>query len=215
MENTDHFSYYWKRDRLNEIANFSTEDNLSLDCKDLLFTQIPQKLKKDVFQYLFSDHYHNFRFFFKHFSNARFEISRLFQPRHFYRYECILDASDKVKEIFFVTEVIINATLLDNFDENPFWTHRGYFVLGDYFFLKNTKPYAHFYAGNHVHGCAISSYGLSELIIKYNLDTSEYFNFLQPFYQDFMDISNKQQQRTEEEKLSNTKTLMDDLIGIH
>ncbi|OMJ65308.1 hypothetical protein SteCoe_38517 [Stentor coeruleus] len=194
----DHFSYYWRHDRLNKIANFSREDKFSLDCTDPFFSEIPQKLKKEIFQYLFSDIYHNFKFFFKHFYKARFEISRLFQPRHFYENKVILDGDEKVNEIVFIVQGIISANFTNNPNTSPFWSHKDTFVLGDYFYFKNSKPFAFFIAVNHVNGFAISTYGLSELIKMYKINVLQYINYIEPFYENLALLSRGMPQETEE-----------------
>lgn len=201
----DHFSYYWRRDRLANIANFSREDNFSLDCTDTFFSEIPQKIKKEIFQYLFSDIYHNFKFFFRYFYKARFEITRLFQPRHFLLNKIILDGDEKVNEILFITEGTINATLLSNSDKIPFWTHKGTFVLGDYFYLTNSKPFSSFIAVNHVHGFAISTYGLSEIIKIYRIDVSQYIKYIEPFYANLDTLYRGVVQDTQEDQRKNSE----------
>lgn len=111
-----HFTYFWKKDRLGSLM--STKCNSSkqklVEKSDPILQNLPDSLKKSIFNYLFQDYFLDFFKFFGLEDNFRYEICVFMQPR-FYNDDFIIFIEEKATELFLLKS---GKVIVGVFDDN-------------------------------------------------------------------------------------------------
>lgn len=177
------YTNYWKNDRLRTLENNSTECSVDFSrINDRIFLSLPKYLRKQIFDYIFSDIFFQYCHFFNYLESKKYEICSFMRPICYNKDEILLNRGEKVNEIMF---------LLNGRIEVGVNTHSGFIsigilhknlVFGDYFALKNIKSFAVFKASNYLKGYYLPAYALRELIDKYKISVFEYLEIQEAQY---------------------------------
>ena len=169
------YTNYWKNDRLKTLENTSTECSVDFGrINDRIFLSLPNYLRKQIFDYIFSDIFFQYCHFFNYFGDKKYEICSFIRPICYNKDEVLLNKGEEVNDIVFLLNgrIEVGVNIYSGFVSIGV-LHKN-LVFGDYFALKNIKSYAVFRASSYLKGYYLSAYVLRELVHKYKISTFEY-----------------------------------------
>ncbi|OMJ84728.1 hypothetical protein SteCoe_14118 [Stentor coeruleus] len=171
-----HYSNFWKNDRLASILNSSQEMHFRLyEISDPFYADLPSRLKKNIIDYIFSDIFYKFKFFFRVFYSIRLEIARFLQPRIFPKNTVILEYGSYAKEVIFANsgDVIMGIKNEDGKYTELLKISSG-FTIGDDFLLRNIEAFVEFRAKSNVKAFALPGFVLQEVQKEFKIQVDDY-----------------------------------------
>lgn len=165
-----HFSFYWKNDRLKNLAKvFSKTKTVEelLENHDQVMKNLPLPLKKDIYEYLFKDYFGHFPLYFSKNCNFKYQICQFFQPRKFLE-DCILLAEGcKSKEILLLSEGDVDFCYTDIGESLvSVKVFTGWNSIGDFGVLFNRPSFATYKAKTDVIGMSIQKEAFITILEK-------------------------------------------------
>ena len=184
-----HFLHYWKNDRLESMANFSEENVDQLDSTSHAFLgSLPQPVRENIIEFLFSDIFYKFNFFFRNFKEIQFKIALFIQPR-IYQEDCvILEQNEMAHEIFLKTKGSLQIRSFYQGEYVKLFTIEEIFIVGDYFAFKNMPSFAQFKAESTAHGYSIPVFAIKNLSSMYPQSLEKQLAFSSRFYSHFQEL---------------------------
>lgn len=131
---TQHFLYYWDKDRLYTLSKDYWNYNSYTQMKKIdqsFLKRLPIQVTHQILDSLFGDIFKKFDLFF-HYKEFQYEVCFHIQPRHFYAGEVIVDDGKKFGELILVVQGEISAGVqFGEFHTLVSFRH-GRTILGDY-----------------------------------------------------------------------------------
>ena len=155
------FTYYWKNDRLGSLSrNLPETSTLTeiLKIQDETLSSLPDSLKHSIFDFLFDDLFKKFSFFFGRESSWKYNFSLYLQPRIFPKTSKIVKLNEHIHELLFITAGRFDIKALVQKSLTLIRTEQAYWIIGDYFILKDLKAFCQYSAVDVVHAFAVPSF---------------------------------------------------------
>lgn len=179
----DHYNYYWKNNRLGSLSILSENTETVLDNPDHLFlNSLPISIKNQIIEYLFSDIYYSFKYFFQEFQNIKYNISLCLHPRIYYKDSVIQQINKKINEVLLVTKGSFKMRCIVDDSFKDVKTISKKCIIGDYFFFSGLPSFIEFKVEDTVHGFCIPCYALKKLTEPYKKNIMVYLKKLKPYY---------------------------------
>lgn len=179
----NHYLHYFKNDRLDKMAYFQTDDITPLiepQCE--MYLALPESLKHQILEYIFDDIFYRFRYFFRHFSQDKYEMAKFLQPRIYKAYSIIIEIDEEVNEILFSNSGKFQIGMKIGDEYKELVTIAQNFIIGDYFVINDVKPNIQFIAVTNVHGYSLPSFVLKNLIQSNPLGMKNYTSLMMRCY---------------------------------
>lgn len=180
-----HYVNLWKNDRLGTLYNCSQENDFSVDkCNDPIYSNLPQNLRNELIDYLFSDIIYKFNYFFKCFDEAKYELCRFLEPRVYKKKSILVSFGGTIEEFLFVNSGTIEVSVIrDDYEINLFkFTNQC--ILGDYYIIKKIKSPVEYTAFSTVKGFGMPVYAFKEIVKAFNFNLNTYEKKIKPFYKE-------------------------------
>jgi hypothetical protein len=131
---TQHFLYYWDKDRLYTMAKDYWSYNSYTQMKKIdqsFLKRLPIQVTHQILDSLFGDIFKKFDIFF-HYKEFQYELCFHIQPRHLYAGEVIVDDGKKFEELIIVVQGEISAGVQFGEFHTLVSFSQGRTILGDY-----------------------------------------------------------------------------------
>lgn len=139
---TEHFKYYFEKDRLKSLAKNYWEANSPNDLISVsqdYVSNLPEETYYQILENLFSDVLHNFKYFFGN-TKLKYALLPHFQPRKFMKNEFIFTYGADVTEIYFLLTGNISIGYSVNGEHQTLlYCEEGRTIIGDYQILTRVK----------------------------------------------------------------------------
>ncbi|OMJ96182.1 hypothetical protein SteCoe_365 [Stentor coeruleus] len=157
---TDHFKYYFEKDRLKNLAkNYweaSTPENL-ISIDQQYVSSLPEEIYNQILQNLYSDFLQNFKYFFGS-SKVKYAIIPHLQPRRYITNELILENDKEINELIFINSGSVSIGIILNGEHQTLLLcEDGRTIIGDYPILTKVKNRFDYLALRISEGFAIDS----------------------------------------------------------
>ena len=166
----DHFSYYFKVDRLKTLAKGYWDIDGNGDIRDITqeyVKDLPEEVYYEIIQTLFSDFLVKFRVFFTD-SRFKLDIIPFLQPRKFEKNTFIVENFEEIDDVIFILSGIVSVGVNFNAKYIPLVRFDGgRTVIGDYAALTGKKNRFNFYAETFLDTYTIKSEVFCKILTKY------------------------------------------------
>ncbi|OMJ82217.1 hypothetical protein SteCoe_17113 [Stentor coeruleus] len=164
---TEHFKYYFEKDRLKSLAKNYWEANSSDDLISIsqgYVSNLPEEIYYQILENLFSDILHNFKYFFGS-TKLKYALLPHFQPRRFLKDEYIFSCGADVTEIYFLLTGNISIGYNVNGEHQTLlFCEEGRTIIGDYQILTRVKNKFDYLAETNVDAYALDGETFNKII---------------------------------------------------
>ena len=152
-----HFFHCQWNDRLRDLATLEIGANsTAIRCE--FFKVLSDDLKERIFEFLFSDIFYKFRFFFKFLGSSKYTIAGCLQPRFFTKNSIIQGIHEPVHEINFVYSGVFQICAQVGKNIIELYTIDSSFLIGEFFVLNSINSFAVFQTVAGVHAYSIPTH---------------------------------------------------------
>ena len=155
------FIYFWKNDRLGSLSrNLPETSSLAeiLEIQDETLSSLPESLRHSIFDFLCGDLFHKFSFFFGRDSSWKYNFSLYLQPRVFPKTTKLVKLDEPIHELLFVTSGRFDIKAVVQKSLTLVRTEQAYWIVGDYFIIKDLKAFFQYSAVDVIHAFAVPSF---------------------------------------------------------
>lgn len=169
------FLNYWKNDRLKSLENTSTECSVDFSkINDKIFMKLPKKLRRQIFDYIFSDIFFRYCHFFNFLEGKKYKICSFIRPICYENNEILVNRGEKLNEILFLLDGRVEAGVFTHAGFNSIGVLHKNLVIGDYYVFKNIKSHAVYKACNFLRGYSLPAFAILDLIKIYHINVDDY-----------------------------------------
>ena len=152
-----HFFHAQLNDRLRDLATLEIgADSTAIRCE--FFKVLSDDLKERIFEFLFSDIFYKFRFFFKFMGSSKYTLAGYLQPRFFIKNSIIQGIYEPVHEINFVYSGVFQICARVGNNIIDLYTIDSSFLIGEFFVLNSINSFAVFQTVVGVHAYSIPAH---------------------------------------------------------
>lgn len=142
-----HFKYFWKHNCMKNttirVVNPKKSKTL-FQSQDKILKDLPDYLRKMIFNFLFEEYYLRFRWFFPNKSSFNFKVSEYFQPRFYTDDTVIIKQNELCDEMVFISKGNFYLGFYD-FDQITFVPCKSFSdwaIVGDFTLMFNRPSFA-------------------------------------------------------------------------
>lgn len=189
MKINNFYLYYWKNDRLGNMGNSVTETSTLSEITQVqhnLLQALPLTVQHQIFDFLFGDVFKKFSYFFGRDSLWKYHFSLYLQPRVYLKGKKIIKLRQEVHEVLFVTDGKFDIKAKKNKKFVQVKIIKGNWIVGDYFVLKDIKPFFIYSVLNVVYGFAVPAFVFKSLVKLADLNFCQYFKGLENMFDELI-----------------------------